>query len=92
MVPGGIVVTMVSDDRALAVAAGTATAGRWRVVDIVVASVLGVAGGLVFSVWNVGWTSLSSAILPPASAIVVGIWLFPAVLGGLVIRRPGAAG
>jgi energy-coupling factor transport system substrate-specific component len=75
----------------VAVAAGTATAGRWRVVDIVVASVLGVAGGLVFAAWNLGWNSLSSAILPPASAIVVGVWLFPAVLGGLVIRRPGAA-
>ena len=27
---------------------------RWRVVDIVVASVLGVAGGLVFTLWNLG--------------------------------------
>jgi energy-coupling factor transport system permease protein len=65
-------------------------AGGWRVVDIVVASVLGVAGGLVFSVWNVGSAPLRAAMLPPASAIVVGVWLFPAVLGALVVRRPGA--
>jgi energy-coupling factor transport system permease protein len=63
----------------------------WRVVDIVVASVLGVAGGLVFAAWNIAWRPLSESLLPPASAVVVGIWLFPAVLGALVVRKPGAA-
>jgi energy-coupling factor transport system substrate-specific component len=63
----------------------------WRVVDIVVASVLGVAGGLVFAAWNIAWRTLQDSMPPPASAIVVGIWLFPAVLGGLVVRKPGAA-
>ena len=75
----------------VAVAASTAVAGRWRVVDIVVASVLGVAGGLVFSVWNAGSAPLRDAMVPPASAIIVGVWLFPAVLGALIVRRPGAA-
>jgi len=75
----------------VAVAAATATAARWRVVDIVVASVLGVAGGLVFSVWNAGSAPLREAMVPPVSAIVVGVWLFPAVLGALIVRRPGAA-
>ena len=31
------------------------TIWRWRVVDIVVASVLGVAAGLIFLAWNVGY-------------------------------------
>ncbi|MEH3077374.1 MAG: hypothetical protein PGN11_11985, partial [Quadrisphaera sp.] len=35
---------------------------RGRVVDIVVASVLGVAMGLVFTVWNLGWTPISGAL------------------------------
>jgi energy-coupling factor transport system substrate-specific component len=74
----------------IAVTAATATAGPWRVVDIVVASVLGVAGGLVFSAWNAGSAPLRDAMVPPASAIIVGVWLFPAVLGALVVRRPGA--
>jgi energy-coupling factor transport system substrate-specific component len=74
-----------------AVVGASVTAGRWRVVDIVVASVIGVAGGLVFSVWNLGWEGISKAVIPPASAIFVGVWLFPAVLGMLVVRRPGAA-
>jgi energy-coupling factor transport system substrate-specific component len=75
---------------AVAMVGSTGSTGHWRIVDIVVASVLGVVGGLVFSVWNVGWAPLSKAVPPPASAIFVGVWLFPAVLGALIIRRPGA--
>jgi energy-coupling factor transport system substrate-specific component len=73
----------------------TALSGsRWRVVDIVVASVLGVAGGLLFTVWNaVAWEPISGALafFPPASAVATGLWLLPGVLGGLIVRRPGAA-
>jgi energy-coupling factor transport system substrate-specific component len=83
---------------ALAVALGGITVAvaayrrsSWRIVDIVVAGVLGVAGGLVFAVWNIGYTAMSGWLVPPASALVAGVWLFPAVLGGLVVRRPGAA-
>ncbi len=84
-------VAMLVGGVAVAVIAATATAGQWRIVDIVVASVLGVAGGLVFSVWNVASAPMRDAMVPPASALVVGVWLFPAVLGALIIRRPGAA-
>lgn len=71
----------------------TAPRRSWRVVDIVVASVLGVAMGLVFTVWNLGWEPISSglAFFPPATAILVGVWLSAGVVGGLVIRKPGAA-
>jgi energy-coupling factor transport system substrate-specific component len=67
---------------------------RWRVVDIVVASVIGVATGLVFLFWNnVGyaWFSAADAVTPGLGGIAVGIWLIGGVLGGLVIRKPGAA-
>jgi energy-coupling factor transport system permease protein len=84
-------VALLVGGASVAVVAATATAGRWRIVDIVVASVLGVAGGLVFSVWNAGSAPLRDAMVPPASAIIVGVWLFPAVLGALIVRRPGAA-
>ncbi len=65
----------------------------WRVVDIVVASVLGVAAGIIFWAWGLAWTPLSSvlAFLAPLSGLLVGGWLFAGVLGGLVIRKPGAA-
>jgi energy-coupling factor transport system substrate-specific component len=67
---------------------------RWRVVDIVVASVIGVAAGLVFWVWNLTYSPLSTpleALLPGAQSLVGGVWLFAGVLGGLIIRKPGAA-
>ena len=72
---------------------GMATSrASWRVVDITVAAVLGVAGGLLFALWNVGpYAFLDPFIAPPVSALLVGIWLLPGVLGGLVIRKPGAA-
>jgi energy-coupling factor transport system substrate-specific component len=67
---------------------------RWRVVDIVVASVIGVATGLLFLFWNnVGyaWFSAADAVTPGLGGIAVGIWLIGGVLGGLIIRKPGAA-
>lgn len=66
---------------------------RWRVVDIVVASVLGVASGLIFWAWDQAYNPLSAigAILPGLQALFGGGWLFAGVLGGLVIRKPGAA-
>ncbi len=67
---------------------------RWRVADIVVASVIGVASGLVFVVWNQAYNPLSAILeplLPGLGALLGGGWLFAGVLGGLVIRKPGAA-
>src|SRR6478735_3484614 len=67
---------------------------RWRVVDIVVASVLAVAAGLVFVLWNIASNPISaplSALLPGLQALVGGGWLFAGVLTALVIRKPGAA-
>ena len=75
---------------------GTASASiwRWRVVDIVVASVLGVAAGLIFLAWNVGYLgpkALLEPLLPGLQGLLDGPWLFAGVLGGLIIRKAGAA-
>jgi energy-coupling factor transport system substrate-specific component len=66
---------------------------RWRVVDIVVASVLGVASGVIFWAWGLAWGPLSGvlAFTPGLGGLLAGGWLFAGVLGGLVIRKPGAA-
>ncbi|MDP3209594.1 MAG: ECF transporter S component [Rhodoglobus sp.] len=66
----------------------------WRVVDIVVASVIGVASGLIFVVWNVASNPVTGplqALLPGLQAVGGGFWLFAGVLTALVIRKPGAA-
>jgi len=67
---------------------------RWRVVDIVVASVIGVASGLIFLFWNIGYLgpkALIEPLLPGLQGLLDGPWLFAGVLGALVIRKPGAA-
>ncbi|MCP2635772.1 ECF transporter S component [Microbacterium sp. HD4P20] len=67
---------------------------RWRVIDIVVAAVLGVAIGLVFWAWNTvgyAWFVAMDGLTPGVGGLAVGIWLIGGVIGGLVIRKPGAA-
>jgi energy-coupling factor transport system substrate-specific component len=70
------------------------TEGGWRTVDIVVGAVIAVAFGVIFWAWGAFvWTATDPIFLaiPPAQYILSGVWLMPAVLGGLVIRKPGAA-
>jgi len=67
---------------------------RWRIVDIVVASVLGVASGLIFWAWGLGYVGpklLLEPLLPGLQGLLDGPWLFAGVLGALIIRKPGAA-
>jgi energy-coupling factor transport system substrate-specific component len=74
-------------------APGTARAtSRWRTVDIVVTAVLGVAFGVVFWAWGLLWTALGApfAAFPPGQAVMYGVWLLPAVLAPLVVRKAGA--
>lgn len=85
----------MSAPTAEAVSAPTSQASplKWRVVDIVVAAVIGVASGVIFWAWGLAYNGLSAPLefLPGLSAILGGGWLFAGVLGGLIIRKPGAA-
>ena len=66
----------------------------WRVIDIIIASVLAVACGLIFVVWNTigyAWFTAMDTFTPGFGGVAVGIWLIGGVIGGLVIRKPGAA-
>ena len=66
----------------------------WRVVDIVVASVVGVASGLLFVVWNIASVPVTDplkALLPGLQALGGGFWLFAGPLTALIVRKPGAA-
>ncbi|MCW2580947.1 MAG: HMP/thiamine permease [Blastococcus sp.] len=68
------------------------TGSRWRTVDIVVTAVLGVAFGVVFWAWGLLWAGTDAAFtaFPPGQALMYGVWLIPAVLAPLVVRRRGA--
>lgn len=69
------------------------TSYRWRVVDLVTAAVLGVAVGVIMVVWNqVGYSMFTAlSFLPGLGGLVSGIWYMGGPLGGLIIRKPGAA-
>ena len=86
---------------ALVVAAGVAVVAvaatqrrRWKVVELVVAAVLAVTGGLLLWGMNTAYVPVTEPLgraWPPLPALVNGVWLLPGVLVGLVVRRPGAA-
>ncbi|HET8879753.1 MAG TPA: ECF transporter S component [Arthrobacter sp.] len=74
----------------------TAAAGKksWRVVDIVLAALIAIAGGVIFWAWDQGSNVVSvplTAVYPPLTGLYAGGWMIPAVLGMLVVRKPGAA-
>ncbi|MFR0574701.1 ECF transporter S component [Bifidobacterium boum] len=67
---------------------------KWRVVDIAVASVIGVASALIY--WLVAlltaapWTALD-AVVPGLPGLFNGLWLFAGPLAAIIVRKPGAA-
>ena len=65
----------------------------WRTRDIVVTAIIGVVFGVVFQVWNILWAPLDAAFVlwPPAKDLLYGVWLIPAILAPLIVRKPGAA-
>ena len=65
----------------------------WRTVDIVVASSIAAAFGVIFWAWGQLWNAAQPAFtgFPPAQGFMYGVWLLPGVLGALIIRKPGAA-
>ncbi len=78
---------MTTSDRAPAI---TLADPRWRTRDILVTAVLGVAFGVVFWFWNnLAWSFL--APLGPFQNLFYAVWLIPAVLAPLIVRKPGAA-
>ena len=78
---------MTTSERAPAV---TLADPRWRTRDILVTAVLGVAFGVVFWFWNnLAWSFL--APLGPFQNLFYAVWLIPAVLAPLIVRKPGAA-
>lgn len=66
---------------------------RWRTVDLVTAAMLGVAFGVAFWGWDAAYNVLSPLFkaVPAAAGLLGGPWLIAGVVGGLVVRRPGAA-
>jgi energy-coupling factor transport system permease protein len=83
----------VGSDPVGRVPATTTGTSDWRTVDVVVASSIAVAFGVVFWAWGNLWNAVQPAFagFPPAQGFMYGVWLMPGVLGALVLRKRGAA-
>lgn len=67
---------------------------RWRTVDLLTCAFLGVAFGVAYWGWALAYevpSAALTALFPPLVGITGAPWLMAGVVGGLVIRRPGAA-
>lgn len=70
------------------------TSRRWRVVDLVTATAIAAASGLVFWMWDFICTApltLFGAVTPEFEGILNAFWLFAGPLAAIIIRKPGAA-
>jgi energy-coupling factor transport system substrate-specific component len=74
----------------LSIRAGSESA-RWRTVDIVVVAILAVAFGVVFYAWNAYVWQWLKPLGEPWEYVISGMWLMPAVVAPLIVRKPGAA-
>ena len=66
----------------------------WRTVDLLTVAFLGAALGVAFWGWGVFYNGPVTALkigYAPLMGLFVGPWFLAGVVGGLVVRRPGAA-
>jgi energy-coupling factor transport system substrate-specific component len=84
---------MTQHGGAVGYAGGALPDTRWRTRDIVVTAIIGVAFGVVFWAWGLAWSGLDPlfALAPWAKDLLYAVWLVPAVLAPLIVRKPGAA-
>ena len=64
---------------------------RWRTVDIVVVAAIAIAFGVVFWFWNAYVWVWLQPLGQPWEYVISGVWLMPAVVAPMVVRKPGAA-
>ncbi len=67
---------------------------RWRTIDLLTCAFVGVAFGVAYWAWDLVYGVPSDAltlIFPPLVGLAGGPWLMAGVVGGLIVRRPGAA-
>jgi energy-coupling factor transport system substrate-specific component len=67
---------------------------NWRGIDLITTAILAAALGVAFwgfDVFVYPITSTIGNIYPPLSELQLGVWIIPAVLGAVLIRKPGAA-
>jgi energy-coupling factor transport system substrate-specific component len=66
----------------------------WRTVDLLTVAFLGAAFGIAYWGWGLAYQAPATALgnlFAPLQGVTGAPWLMAGVVGGLVVRRPGAA-
>lgn len=66
----------------------------YRTIDLITLTTLGVAFGVVFWGWGKLYDHVGTLLglsYPPTAGLLGGPWLLAGVVGGIIIRKPGAA-
>jgi energy-coupling factor transport system substrate-specific component len=77
-----------------AITSGSGFDVRYRTIDLVTITTLGVAFGVIFWGWGKLYAVAGTAGMlgyPPSGAFFGGGWLIAGVVLGLIVRKPGAA-
>jgi energy-coupling factor transport system substrate-specific component len=67
---------------------------RYRTIDLVTITTLAVAFGVIYWGWDKAYDPISKLAVfsyPPSAGLLGGVWLTAGVVGGLIVRKPGAA-
>lgn len=66
---------------------------RWRTIDVMVTVTIGLALGVAFLGLSYLYLLIDplTAVFAPSAGILAALWFLPAVLAGVIVRRPGAA-
>lgn len=70
------------------------TSTAYRTIDLVTIATIAVAFGVVFWAWGKAYGVIDLAATlgyAPISGLISGPWLLAGVVGGLIVRKPGAA-
>ncbi len=90
----GSLLAVRHDAKADALPAPGQAAGTWRTQDYVLLAVLAIVFGAVYWWWLQPYTWVAP-LIPGAGQVaqelVFGLWFVSGILGGYIIRRPGAA-
>lgn len=73
----------------LAGAADVATA--WRTQDYVLLAVLAIVFGAIYWWWLAPYLGIEAAMAQVGQELLFGLWFMSGLVGGYIIRRPGAA-
>ncbi len=81
-------------ERTAGAAPGRSPAARWRSIDLMSTAMIGVVFGVAYWGWSAAYSAFYTPVaglLGPSVGLLGGPWLIAGVVGGLVVRRPGAA-